>query len=187
MASVSDFVKDFTPREREALDAALREGERVRWAVRPLCRFEVGELAAFAFLELICAAFLFVPGLLGYLLYTHAPSESAVKLLLLAGFFSVFVVVGLCLSTLPLREYRRRRWTLYLLTNHRALVLSPGETHAFPLREDMLRARVFRPHGSGDLLFEGESGFTRLPDLARAHYELNEAIYALLDAAERRV
>ncbi len=186
MASVSDFVSDFSPDEREALDAALCPGEHVRWAVRPLCRLHAKELAGIAFVEMVSAAFLICPCILVYLLLVHPPSASLVQQLLLLAFFSVFFLLGLWFAMLPLREYRRRQRTLYLLTNHRALVLSPGETLAFPLRENMLRERICRPGGSGDLLFEGEEGdkgFTHLPDLARAHRELNAAVYALMDAA----
>ncbi len=44
MASVSDFVSDVTPREREELNQILREGAQLRWGVRPLVKRGAEEL-----------------------------------------------------------------------------------------------------------------------------------------------
>ncbi len=193
MASVYDFVGDFMPRERELLDSNLRPGEHVRWATRPLCRAGAKELATFAFVELISAAFLVFPCILCYILLVHPPTSSPVLQVLAFAFFALFFLLGLWFATLPLREYRRRRRTLYLLTNHRALVLTPGEILAYPLNEHMLHSRICRPGGSGDLIFEVlaqgrvQQGFTHLPNLQQAQRELNAAINALLDAAEQHI
>ncbi len=92
---------------------------------------------------------------------------------------------------------KRGRRVLYLLTNHRALVLESGlffcKVQAYPLHENMVAYRLCRPGGAGDLVFalpEGrgsnfDAGFTYLPDLLAAHRELNAAVAGLLEAAER--
>ncbi len=93
---------------------------------------------------------------------------------------------------------KRGRRILYLLTNHRALVLESGlfscKVQAYPLHENMVAYRLCRPGGAGDLVFalpEGrgsnfDAGFTYLPNLLVAHRELNAAVADLQDAAERR-
>ncbi len=186
MASAGDFVSDFSPRERAVLDAALREGEQVRWAVRPLRRFSTRELVGFVFIELFAAAFLTASSVLACMLVVHPPSKSLGHRMVIWAFLSLFFLHAIFCALYPLWKYRRRRHTLYLLTNHRALVLTPGGVQAYPLHEHMLRSLICRPGGAGDLLFEEEKGFTHLPDLLRAHRELNEAVAALLDAAEQR-
>ncbi len=186
MADISEWVPDFSARERATLDAALRSGESLRWAVRPLCRFDLREWAVFAFAGAIGLSFVASACLMLWQLRAHPP-ESSLFMALAACFFLCFLLEGFHLLSLPLLEQRRRRRTLYVLTNHRALVVAPGGVRAFPLCAGMVRERISRPGGAGDLILEGEGedGFTRLPNLAQAHAELNLAIHALMDDAER--
>ncbi len=193
MDSIRDAVSDVTPRERAELDKVLREGEYVRWAVRPQVHCGVregvkrGASGLFSLVLMALALALFM------LLGAHCSEWSlpVLTLMLLSGVS--FLAAGISLAVAPFLRTGRHRRTLCVLTNHRALVQEPERwcawkwNHlAFPLHEHMLRSRVCRPGGGGDLLFEGEKGFVHLPDLQEAQRELNAAIHALQDAAERR-
>ncbi len=194
MASVTDFVTDFSPRERAELDAALRTGEQVRWAVRPLVKRGQEDWGAFVFATLIGLSFLAYSCMMLVTLVMKTPADASVPGLIgMVLFLLLFFVAGLYLGALPWLLRRNRRHTLYVLTNHRALISDPGlftwTLHAFPLHENMLRFHVCRPGGAGDLIFSGErdggEGFTWLPNLLEAHVQLNSAITAQLDAAEQ--
>ncbi len=195
MASVTDFVADFSPRERAELDAALRSGEQLRWAVRPLAKRGQEDWGVFVFSELIALGFLGYSSTMLVMLAKKTPADASVPGLLgVVLLVLLFFVMGLFIAAVPWLQRRNRRHTLYVLTNHRALVSGPGfiswSVQDFPLHEHMLHSRVCRPGGGGDLLFagegEGSEGFLWLPNLLDAHVQLNAAIAALLDAAEAR-
>ncbi len=195
MADIKEWVSDFSPRERAALDEALRVGEHVRWATRPLRPCRGKDWLACILLEVMGVMFIVISSFALVGLCISPPEFSFFGQVLAAGAALLFLLTGLHIALLPWKMYRTRCRTLYVLTNHRALVFTPGRVEAYPLHENMLRARVCRPGGSGDLIFrsppvasasfdDAEPGFRRLPDLAVALRELNAAIYALLDAAE---
>ncbi len=201
MASVGDFVSDVTSREHEELSKALREGESIRWAVRPLVKRGVKEVLDYILLELfaLCWLAFFCWGTCGFLAALERVTFSA---LLVAFALLLFLAMGIFLALTPWRRRYRRAHTLYVVTNHRALISTPGyfswSLHAFPLWEHVVRFSIARPAGGGDLIFTDdyphkgaydnfEHGFTYLPDLQCARRELNAAVDALLDAAERHL
>ncbi len=196
MASLSDFVTDFSPRERAEFDAALRTGEHLRWAVRPLVKRGQEDWGVFVFSELIALGFLGYSCTMLAMLAKNPPADASVPGLFgVVLFVLLFFVMGLFIAAVPWLQRRNRRHTLYVLTNHRALISEPGlisswSVQAYPLHEHMLRSRVCRPGGGGDLIFscegDGDAGFLWLPNLLDAHVQLNAAIAALLDAAEAR-
>ncbi len=206
MASVSDFVSDVTPREREELNQILREGEQLRWVVRPLVKRGAEELFDYLVIESFALPFTAIFLYAAYGLMTSTGRGNAFLGPVLSALIVVFFVggalaVGVFMVLTPWRRRQRRRRTLYVLTNHRATVSEPGylgawNTETWPLHEHMLHARICRPGGAGDLIFKVEPsqtgsgelyeyGFRFLPDLQRAHRELNEAVAALMDAAEQ--
>ncbi len=201
MASVGDFVNDVTPRERAELEKALRIGESVCWATRPLLKRGVKEVLDYILLELfaLCWLAFFAWFSCGFLFGLERVTCSA-----LLGLFALllFLALGIFLASAPWRRRYRRAHTLYVVTNHRALISTPGyfswTLHAFPLWEHVVRFSIARPAGGGDLIFTDdhphkgaydnfEHGFTFLPDLQLAHRELNAAINAQLDAVEQHL
>ncbi len=201
MSDIVDFVSDVTPREREELVQVFGMGEQVRWATRPKVRRELIDELWFWVLQLM--------GLVGvglasamltlfYRRFTDFPWVTLAFLLL----FALCFLVGACICGIfpALRRINGDRCKrLYVLTNHRAIVQEPcrwrgWRQRTFPLHEHMLHSRICRPGGGGDLLFSvsrdgygsGDQGFIHLPDLQEAHRELNAAIHALMDAAERK-
>ncbi len=199
MTTLDDFVNDVTPREREVLAAELGPGEQVRWATRPVVHRGLLETVMHLGFQL-----------LGLVMLMAASAELTLLSIRWAEFrcstiaFLLFCALCLLVSAMggmviPVLKKNWRRHTLYVLTNHRAIVQKPGRWNGwvlltFPLREHMLRTRVCRPGGGGDLLFSvsregypaGDLGFTWLPNLGEAQQQLNASINALLDAAECR-
>ncbi len=208
MASVGDFVKDVTPAERAELDAALRMGEMVRWATRPLVKRGVKEVADYVLMEAFAIIWLSFPLSAGFRMLTASGGGynetlgEFLSALLAVCILLLFIAIGLFIALTPWRRRRRRQRTLYVLTKHRALVLTPGyfswKVYAFPLWEHVLRSSIVRPRGGGDLIFTDQlphgpsydayaHGFTYLPNLQEARRELNEAVNDLLDAAEQHL
>ncbi len=189
--SISDFVNELTPREREHVNRALWSGEQVRWATRPqlhlwnnssLTQFVLGviwtSICTFAFFEMQEQQGVMTPegdsaGLGNHLLFSFLP----------------FWCVGLWLLSSPWRQRHRLRETLYIITSRRAIV---SEAHLFSwnmqswkLAKNMVRSRDELSGGRGCLFFcEGEGehtrggGFLYLADLARAEKELRRALEA---------
>ncbi len=95
-------------------------------------------------------------------------------------FLLIFIAIP---TATPFLVRRRMRRTVYVLTARRALLLRPEgrkgwQTVAWPLAPGMVKERVLRADGSGDLIFgyEGGSdkdsnpvpmGFFNLPELRR--------------------
>ncbi len=199
MASVGDFVKDVTPAEAAALEGALGIGEQVRWATRPKRRGGFEEEFLFWFSQFMGGVSMllsvFFLGVFG-----HCFTQFRWPALAFMLFFGLLFLVAAMVSIgVPLHRRVDRGHTLYAVTNHRAIVQVPcrwrgWKQRTYPLHEHMLRSRICRPRGGGDLLFavsqdgygRGDQGFTHLPDLQLAHRELNAAINAQLDAAESR-
>ncbi len=194
MANLCDFVKDATPRESELLKDSLREGEYIRWATRTGRWYGVRDVLGVILLELVAAS-LWAPALLSLALTGRIFSPPWLRweiMLYVLPLFLLFFLPGVLLTFVPWLRWYRRRNTLCVLTNHRALVAAPAyfsrwTLQSYPLHEDMLYARICRPGGGGDLLFTpgASGGFTHLPDLHQAHHELNAAIHAHQNAAER--
>ncbi len=103
----------------------------------------------------------------------------------IAGWVGVpFLLILIAIpAAMPFVIRRRMRRTVYLLTVRRALLLRPEgrrswQTVAWPLAPGMVKERVLRADGSGDLIFgyeggkEGNTnpvpmGFFNLPELRR--------------------
>ncbi len=197
MASVADFVSDVSPREREELDKVLCPGENVRWATRPLTQRGVEEWVDYIFMEAFALPWL---GMTLYIAWRMLTSPCAGYNETLGFFLSsclavlvllLFFAMGLFIALTPLRRLRRRQRTLYVLTNHRALVSEPTywswSVEAYPLHEHMLRRCVSRSHGRGDIIFKSERfrlnpqelpeyGFVFLPNLEEATHALEAAL-----------
>ncbi len=197
MASINDFVKNVTPGEHAGLEKALCVGEYVRWATRPERRGEFVEEFLFWLIQLLSWVMMLFSIVVLCLSFSeqHWPARA---FFLVLGFSLLVVTVTAGIVSLNRRADRGQ--ILYVLTNHRAIVQTPcrwrgWKQRSYPLHEHMLRSRICRPRGGGDLLFSvsqegyggGEQGFTHLPDLQLAHRELNAAINALLDAAEQHL
>lgn len=71
-----------------------------------------------------------------------------------------FLLIGLTALSSPWRYRWRMQRTLYLLTNHRAIVLEPRRfrmrVRAFALHPDLVKQVVAEPAGHGDIIFARE-------------------------------
>lgn len=71
-----------------------------------------------------------------------------------------FLLIGLTTLSSPWRYRWRMQRTLYLLTNHRAIVLEPRRfrmrVRAFALHPDLVKQVVAEPAGHGDIIFARE-------------------------------
>lgn len=109
----------------------------------------------------------------------------SVLFVVMAGWVGVpFLLILIAIpAATPFLVRRRMQRTVYLLTARRALLLRPEgrrswQTLAWPLAPGMVKERVLRADGSGDLIFgyeggkDGDStavpmGFFNLPELRR--------------------
>lgn len=71
-----------------------------------------------------------------------------------------FLLIGIAALSSPWRYRWRMQRTLYLLTNHRAIVLEPRRfrmrVRAFALHPDLVKQVVSEPQGHGDIIFTKE-------------------------------
>jgi hypothetical protein len=164
----------------------LLDGEQVSWAVRP------DEHRYF------CAADAYLIPFFGLL--TAVGISALVVWLgdgdpLFAVWGIVWVLIGLYVAVGRLFVKRRRkRRTVYALTDRRALILSfhKGRTSTVALRLDLLPSFtcVRRAHGSGDIVFGSSSGLGRmlgnsaLPAFVRASFPHSDVPAAFYDLAD---
>ncbi len=204
MPSVSDLVKDATPRECEELQKALISGETVLWATRPqpllwsvesiiMC---VSALPGLGFMLFWTYGALGFPDSMAEL--AHNLNEPMCLPFLL---FSIpFWAADLYLLAFPWVRRRKLRRTLYVITNRRALVMEPRlfsmNLAPFALAEGMVKERRAQLGGGGDLIFSLERradsnggsrtvrhGFKGLADLCEAEQKIEEALAARRSAA----
>ena len=192
---LSDYINDLNPQERDELERVLEQGERIRWASRPVPKFWQGE---YAFLLLFALGWL---GAIAFATYDalgkpaslEALADLPLEQLPFVLFLLPFWFIGFLVLSLPWVHLWSQKQTLYLITNRRALVQErrprSWNTRSFVLEEDMLLSRVSRPHGGGDLLFANgrslggsrgnpprDDGFKNLANLQEAQQQLMAAI-----------
>lgn len=115
-----------------------------------------------------------------------------------------FLLIGLTALSSPWRYRWRMQRTLYLLTNHRAIVLEPRwfrmRVRAFALHPDLVKQVVTEPAGHGDIIFARERrwqfgarriyyglspvGFLAVPQVQRVAQMIAELTAAGLPPAE---
>ncbi len=202
--SVADFVGPLTSEQREALDTVLVVGERIVWATRPTSRLLLRTQHQHACGKLIvCAVLCFllvvglseilkaVPWLVRAVTMEQTAQGSWLQPVVVLALLSVVCLscflcgryILLHLSSL-LALYAKRRHTLYVLTNKRAITLEPELTTwavaTFSLQEDMiLRRRQTR--AGGVLIFRlmadgREVGWYGLQHLELAEKKIHEAL-----------
>ncbi len=198
---VSDFVCPILSVQREWLDAHLEPGERILWATRPRPRVSItlggclGTLLPTAFMlgagglccvKMPCQIWEWMQGLTvcdDRLRWVNGLLE---LLFMLAGFlFGLFILfLGLLIVYGGLTARRDLKRTLYVLTDRRALTLSPDIGRgcicdAYSLNEDMVRERgcdragdylVFRLEEDG-----GKKGWYGLRDAEEAQERIAAA------------
>ncbi len=202
--TVCDFVGSISPEQREVLDRVLEPGERIFWATRPRVSAWPERLPSGAvdmvFL-LLLLGFFFVASIivlldvLPQLMFEEHEWYRACALLV--GLVLGLLVLGVSgryvvrfLSWLGANR-RRRRHTLYIITDRRALTLEPGlegwKTDGFSLDADMVLLCADSRAG-GELIFRIDcaqrvaSGWHALVDRNEAEAQL----YAALAARERQ-
>ncbi len=184
---VDDFVNRLARPELTTITSELKAGESVRWAARPQQDF--WELESAGRMSSGIIGCLFVLGLVW-----QADADS----------FPISIALGLSLPLLcglfwhiaaPWRRLRRLRRTLYIITQHRALLSEPTlfgwKVRGWQLREGMIIQREVGAGKQGALVFSRETvyptfgrsylqdaGFLCLADLERAERELRAAIDA---------
>lgn len=141
-----------SPQDTTRLKAALLDNEEVVLVAKP----HFGKRDWFeSYMEALPGVLILI--FLGYMLNT---------ILTIAGFFLLFmlpfmlpflVVAGITL-TAPWRLQRRKRHTLYLLTNQRVLVIEPVRLFgmrqlAYPLQPNPVRKTTYESDGRGDIIF----------------------------------
>ncbi|MBQ8480485.1 MAG: hypothetical protein IJ503_08905 [Akkermansia sp.] len=115
-----------------------------------------------------------------------------------------FLLLGLTALSSPWRYRWRMQRTLYLLTNHRAIVLEPRRfrmrVRAFALHPDLVKQVVAEPAGHGDIIFARERrwqfgarsiyyglspvGFLAVPQVQRVAQMIAELTDSILPSAE---
>lgn len=138
------------PKElREHVQFALQPGEQVVWAAQPIVslvnRLTIPYFFFLAFALVFYAVFFTVAGWL----------------------FAMFPLMFVAIIAWTIwHHYYRMKHSVYVLTEHRALVVRPGarkswQTIAWPLTADLIKERELRADGSGDLIFGYENNSSR--------------------------
>ncbi len=184
MPTLSDYLTNTTPREREALEQVLRPGEQLRWAIRPQPRLRdsVRAQAGLFFFSLLW---------LGILVLTLIQGMDEINDWDDIVVLSVFLLIGVGMFSVPFVKHARIRRSFYVLTARRALVLEPRlrywEHYSWALHDRLLLRRELKPGGGGNLLFSREaygrgqhccSGLPGLPNLADAEERILAAVAA---------
>ncbi len=205
--SVDDFVGSISLEQRDELDKTLQAGERILWATRPRLSSwpcsgtglsgerHVGIVLVSFFMamcskELACA----VPMFWQALLEVSEGQGSLLRLVLLTVILAI-LITALYISTrfflfLAMQIFalrRKRRHTLYILTNQRTITIAPEftgwKTDSYSLDEDMIMERR-QSRAGGELIFrlktDGRrgSGWTALPDRDLAEKQIQAALAA---------
>ena len=160
---------------REQVLLAMLPGEQPVWAVQPVPTL-VNRLST------------------PYIFFSGFALVFSTLSIVIGGLFALpflLVFTGIPVATLIL-IYRRMRRTVYVITESRALVVRPTwrngwETMFWTLTPGLVKERVLRADGSGDLIFsyeiskdaEGDytsvpQGFLNLPELRRVEQMLAE-------------
>ena len=169
-------ISSLSDEQREQVEHAMQPGESPVWIAQPIPTL---------------ANQLSTP----YLFFSGFGVFFSVLVYIVAGLINPYMLFSLLFTggtvSMVFVIRRRMRRTVYLLTEERALVLRPtGVTKkggwqviAWPLSAGLVKARVLRRDGSGDLVFGYEPkksseditvpmGFFNLPELRRVEQML---------------
>lgn len=141
-------MENLPPRDAARAAAALQAGEELLLVVKP--RTAPG---ADLYFQMVPGALLVAVLLCG--MRTMQELEWVPIVIMLP-----FLLIGIAALSSPWRYRWRMQRTLYLLTNHRAIVLEPRRfrmrVRAFALHPDLVKQVVGEPAGHGDIIFARE-------------------------------
>lgn len=144
---------DYTLAQREMLERVMEPGEDIRWYGRPDA---MTGGAAFAPILLFSAMWVCIPS---FILWETYETDGWKSFDLTMCIPMLFAVIGLVLPVVWLRHFKRTKQSVYVLTEKRAILLSPKmlsgtQLFSYPIEEDMLLAVKRKKDGSGDLVFD---------------------------------
>ena len=158
----SAALQTLDPAMRVIAQNELRTGEQALWAAQPLPRyFNAATIGAVLF-AIPWTGFAIFWTTMAFVGTQSMPADDGVA----SGFkyfFPLFgipiILIGLGMFTTPYWMARRLKRTLYVVSNQRAIVMSPGFRGSRKVRSFLPEAlasmeRTERPDGSGDLVFE---------------------------------
>ncbi len=196
-ADLADFVSDVSPRERMEVADELWEAEIIRWATRPQPRLWCAD----TWVRFVVAALM-----VGFVLFWSCmvmQHPERANILRVGSLLSSVIIItapfwllALFIASHPWRQRLRARRTLYIITDRRAVVITPRlgswKKRSWRLARNMVVRGEARPDKWGNLIFTeiigGYSvehrrqvwryGFLDLPDVWQAEKELRKAIEA---------
>ena len=165
-------IDDLSPRAYEELQQALLPGEEVRFITRPrVGLFSVQNrflILGMGFSLLWWIGFAVLLGV--YLSDWFDGKLSALSLCAAYGVLVLCYFIGRMVSSVTLEEYQSLRRSLYLLTTHRAMVLTPGVIlRSYPLRPGMIQGVKQWPDGTGHIYLQPKRD-ANLTQLESAHF-----------------
>ncbi len=190
-------MSDVSPSERVEVAGELWEAEIIRWATRPQPRFWCADTGVrFVVAALMVGFILFWSGMV-----MQHPERA--NILRIGSLFTSVIVntapfwlPALFLASYPWRQRLKARRTLYIITDRRAVVITPRlgswKKRSWRLARNMVVRGEARPDKWGNLVFTeiigGHSvehgrqvwryGFLALPDVWQAEKELRKTIEA---------
>ncbi|MES2596325.1 MAG: hypothetical protein V4662_13355 [Verrucomicrobiota bacterium] len=145
------------PRDLQSrIDLELESGERIQWMDMPIPRY---------FTPYSTKAFIFaIPWTAFALFWTYAAADFEMPDLrsfedLFCLFGVPFILIGIALFCTPFWAYHRALKTVYVITDHRAIILEGGRTAKFSsYPPEALTCIILREHkdGTGDIIISGE-------------------------------
>lgn len=143
---------DLERSDRLWLQESLNEGEILHWAGKPVPSFFANGAWLFSLFSL---PWLFI---VASLTVESLSGEAPLPVLL---FLILLWCIGLGLFTAPWWQYRQISHTVYALTDHKALILTPSlfgrrRVKTYPLSLNLVKERIQHKNGSGDLIFDYE-------------------------------
>jgi hypothetical protein len=140
-----------------AVEAELQTDEKIVWAAQPIPRRFSRKALPIMLFGIPWTAFAFFWTALAA--SGIARAEAPVFAYVFPLFGLPFILVGLGMLSAPYWHYRKARRTVYLITNHRAIIFDAGHwgpisVRSFaPKRLSNIRRHQY-PDGSGDLIFD---------------------------------